>query len=79
MSKKKPIHYLIQAIDIAGNEPALARAAGVSQPTINMAKSRERVGPKLALAIHRATGGAVRRSDLCPEYYPHDLERDHGS
>jgi len=74
MSDSNIHNSILKAIEIIGSEAKLARAAGVSQPVLNVAKQSGKVGPKLALGIHRATGGAVSRSDLCPEYYPPEME-----
>lgn len=53
-----------------GNQTALARRAGVSQHAIWYAVRNNRVGPRLAIAIDEATGGAVKRSDLRPDLWP---------
>jgi DNA-binding transcriptional regulator YdaS (Cro superfamily) len=41
----------------------------VSQAAISKAKIGGRVSPRLALAIHRATGGAVPASVLRPDLW----------
>jgi len=69
------VAQLLKAIRLLGSEKHLAKVAGVSQPTVNIAKRTGQIGPKLALAIHRATDGEVSRSSLCPEYYPPEMEK----
>jgi DNA-binding transcriptional regulator YdaS (Cro superfamily) len=58
-----------RAIRIAGSECKLAQATGYSQVAINKAKRRGRVSPKMALAVHRFTGGAVPASALRPDLW----------
>lgn len=57
-----------------GNEAAAARAAGVSQPTFFEARRKGRVGPKLAMGIHRATKGEISKSDLRDDIWPREDE-----
>ena len=59
-----------EAIALCGSETALARAAGVSQPTVNEAKHKGRVSPRVALGIDRATGGQIPKSALRPDFWP---------
>jgi DNA-binding transcriptional regulator YdaS (Cro superfamily) len=63
------------AIALKGSEQKLAAACGVTQPAISRAKKRGRLSPRLALAIHRATGGAVPASALRPDLWrrPQDV------
>lgn len=66
---KTPIH---RAIAIAGSQSRLAALAGVSQQAIGklaLGTSR-RPSAELAIAIERATNGAVTRHDLRPDIYP---------
>lgn len=61
---------LIQrAIDHFGSESAAAKAAGVSQPTLNQAKRTGRIGPKTALGLDRATNGKISKHDLRPDLW----------
>jgi DNA-binding transcriptional regulator YdaS (Cro superfamily) len=64
-----------RAIRIAGSECKLAAATGYSQVAINKAKRRGSVSPKMALAVHRFTGGAVPASALRPDLWarPQDV------
>lgn len=62
---------LIQrAIDRFGSEAAAAKAAGVSQPTLNEAKKTGRVGPKTAMGLDKATDGEISKSALRPDLWP---------
>jgi DNA-binding transcriptional regulator YdaS (Cro superfamily) len=64
-----------RAIRIAGSQSKLAAATGYSQVAINKAKRRGCVSPKMALAVHRFTGGAVPASALRPDLWarPQDV------
>ena len=64
-----------RAIRIAGSECKLAAATGFSQVAVNKAKRRGCVSPKMALAVHRFTGGAVPASALRPDLWarPQDV------
>src|ERR1700719_773444 len=63
------------AIALKGSEQKLAAACGVSQPAIWKAKTSGRLSPRLALAIHRATSGAVPACVLRPDLWrrPQDV------
>ena len=58
---------LIQAIEIAGGQSALARAIGGSAQTVNNWIRRASVPAEHCHAIERATNGAVRCEDLRPD------------
>lgn len=58
------MNALEQAIAQFKKPANLARAAGVSPQVINNAVRRGRVSPELALAIERATGGAITKEAL---------------
>ena len=66
------------AIALKGSEQKLAAACGVTQPAIWKAKTSGRLSPRLALAIHRATGGAVPACVLRPDLWrrPQDVPAD---
>ena len=66
---KTPQHLIKEAIAIFGTEQGLADIAGVSQPYINRAKHTGQIGPKLALAIHKATKGKVSKAALRPDLW----------
>lgn len=63
-------HLIEEAIALFGTEAKLASAAGVSQPTINEAKRKGRVGYRLARGIDEATGGKISKSALRPDIWP---------
>ena len=58
-----------RAIAIKESQHKLAAACGVSQALISKAKIGGRLSPRLAIAIHRATGGAVPGSALRPDLW----------
>jgi DNA-binding transcriptional regulator YdaS (Cro superfamily) len=65
-----------KAIDLAGSEAKLGKAAGgFSQNAIWQAKRRGSVTPELALGIHRALDGKVNASELRPDIWakPEDV------
>lgn len=73
MDGQNPIE---RAIEIAGgSEAKLANAVHFSQPAIHKAKKSGRAGPRLALAIHHYTKGAVPASDIRPDLWskPEDV------
>ena len=61
---------MVEAIAIFGSEDKLAEATGMSQSRINEAKHGGQVGPRLAMAIDRATKGKVSKSALRPDLWP---------
>jgi DNA-binding transcriptional regulator YdaS (Cro superfamily) len=58
-----------RAIAIKESQRKLAAACGVSQALISKAKLDGRLSPRLAIAIHRATAGAVPASALRPDLW----------
>ena len=64
-----------RAIELKRTQHRLARACGVTQGVISKAKLGGRLSPQLAMAIHRATGGAVPASALRPDLWrrPEDV------
>jgi len=58
-----------RAIALTGSEQKLAAACGVTQPAIWKAKTLGRPSARLALAIHRVTGGDVPASALRPDLW----------
>ena len=58
-----------RAIAIKASQHKLAAACGVSQALIGKAKLDGRLSPRLAIAIHRATAGAVPGSALRPDLW----------
>jgi len=73
MESKNPIE---RAIELAGgSEAKLAAAVEFSQPAIHKAKKSGRAGPRLALAIHHYTNGAIPASEIRPDLWnkPEDV------
>lgn len=64
-----------RAVALAGSESKLSRATGYSQPAINKARRKGRVSAELAIAIERATKGAVSRHELRPDLFGAGAER----
>jgi len=62
--------HIESAIKITGSETKLGEATGYSQHAIWRAKRRGSVSPEMALAIHRATNGAVPACVLRPDLWP---------
>lgn len=58
-----------RAIALTQSQDKLAAACGFSQAAISQAKLLGRVSPRLAVAIHRATGGVVPGSALRPDLW----------
>lgn len=68
--------FIERAITLAGgSEAKLAKAIGLSQPLINKARRNGRAGPRLALAIHHFSGGAIPASEIRPDLWtnPEDV------
>lgn len=64
-----------RAISALGSQSKLAEASGISQSSISrMFLLQERVSAEDAVAIERATGGAVSRHDLRPDLWPARVE-----
>ncbi len=64
-----------KAIAVFGGQKELAAAAGITQQAISgLLRGRNRAEPQTAIAIDKATGGAVSREDLRPDIFetPHD-------
>ena len=64
------ITALHRAIAIFGNPSRLAAAIGYSQHAVwHACTKRRRVSPQMAVAIHKATKGKVRKQDLRPDIF----------
>jgi len=70
MSAHKRRKAVLAAIELFGSEWKLAEAIGYSQHAVWRAKNLGRVSPRMATAIHRATGGKIKRHVLCPMFDP---------
>jgi DNA-binding transcriptional regulator YdaS (Cro superfamily) len=63
-------HHLRRAIALLGSQDRLAGAMGCSQSKISwLLVTREEIALEDALAIERATGGAVSKHDLRPDVF----------
>lgn len=67
MSDTSPLE---QAIEFAGSEAKLAALIDFSQVAVNKAKHRGKVSAEMAVAIERATKGAVTTNALRPDLWP---------
>jgi DNA-binding transcriptional regulator YdaS (Cro superfamily) len=64
------ISHLHRAIALFGNQSRLADAIGYSQHAVwHACTKRRRVSPQMAVAIHKATKGKVRKQDLRPDIF----------
>ena len=63
------IDLLHRAIAHFGNQSRLADAIGFSQHAVWHAVKRRSVSPKMAVAIHKATRGRIRKEDLRPDIF----------
>jgi DNA-binding transcriptional regulator YdaS (Cro superfamily) len=64
-----PHDALSRAVEAAGSQAALARALGISQPSVwHWVHRSKRVPAEFVLAVEAETG--VRRHDLRPDLYP---------
>jgi DNA-binding transcriptional regulator YdaS (Cro superfamily) len=62
--------HIRRAIDLAGSQTALANQIGLSQQGVSwLLHEAPQVSAEIALAIHRATGGKVRKEDLRPDIF----------
>lgn len=63
------------AAELLGSQQALAKAAGVTQPAVfKWLAGKTRPNFSAAIAIERATNGAVTRHDLRPDIYPNPTD-----
>lgn len=66
-----PLDALQSALEIVGGQAALARAVGVSQPTVwGWVHRIGKVPHRFVLGVEAATG--VPKEDLSPDIYPRD-------
>lgn len=63
------INPLQRAIAVFGNPTRLAAAIGYSQHAVWHAAKRGQVSPKMAVAIHKATRGKVKKQELRPDIF----------
>lgn len=60
---------LREAVALFDTPSALARAIGYSQHAVWHAMKRGQVSPRMALAIHKATKGKIRKDELRPDIF----------
>jgi DNA-binding transcriptional regulator YdaS (Cro superfamily) len=63
------ITKLQEAVELFDTASALARAIGYSQHAVWHAMKRGQVSPRMALAIHKATKGKIRKDELRPDIF----------
>lgn len=68
----KQINPLHRAIALFDNPTRLAAAIGYSQHAVWHAAKRGRVSPAMAVAIHKATRGQVKKQELRPDIFGAD-------
>lgn len=59
-----------KAVHLVGSQSELARRLAISPQAVQQWVRSGRVPSERALAIERATGGAVHRHELRPDLYP---------
>ena len=64
---------LERAVAILGNQQKLADSVGVTVGAIwQLLNQLDSISAEMAVAVEKATGGAVSRSDLRPDLWPLD-------
>jgi len=58
-----------RAIELAGSQCELSTAIGISQPLISKARTTGKIGPRLAVAIHRFSNGQISASEMRPDLW----------
>lgn len=61
--------YIEQAVTQHGSQAKLAAAAGVSQQQIAYLLKASSISVEMAVKIDKATGGAVSKHDLRPDFF----------
>lgn len=69
MEKRSTSAAIRRAINLAGSEKKLGDAAGYSQNAIWAAKRKGQVSAEMAVAIEKATGGQVTKTELRPDLF----------
>lgn len=52
----RAIHFMEQAVDVAGSQSALSRKISMGQGSVSRALKIGRVSPRMAVRIHQALG-----------------------
>ena len=64
------LQHILRAVEHFKNPSRLAEAIGYSQHAVwHAINIRKRVSPRMALAIHRATKGKVKKEHLRPDIF----------
>lgn len=63
------LEHLHRAIELCGSQQALAKQIGLSQQGVSYLLKARTVSAETAVAIERATNGAVSRRDLRPDLF----------
>lgn len=63
------ITHLQRAIAHFGNMTKLAVAIGYSQHAVWHAVKRQQVSPRMAVAIHKASNGKIKKAQLRPDIF----------
>ena len=69
-SKPNVTKAIIRAVAIVGSAKEVARKGGITTGALDLARRENHCGPKIAMAVERATDGLVSKSDLCPSFFP---------
>ena len=71
MAKKSLVtKSIIRAIAIVGSTKEVAAKGGITPGALDLARRQNHCGPKIAIAVERATEGRISKSDLCPSFFP---------
>ncbi|AUW32603.1 helix-turn-helix domain-containing protein [Acidithiobacillus caldus] len=69
--------HVLRAIAHFGSQSALAKATGLSQAAVSKwVRGLDRVSPRSAIAIQRATNGLVTKEQLCPDIFDDASNRE---
>lgn len=70
MAQRRQRDALTRAIEQFGSQTALARRLGITQGAVSSwVAGHWPMSPRNAIAIEKATGGAVHRSELRPDLW----------
>lgn len=62
-------HLIKKAVDLLGSQVSLAQKCGVSQPAVYKWLNGGVITPENAIAVEKATDGAVTRCGLRPDVF----------
>ena len=70
LASGEPLRHLLRAVDLLGNVEQLARAAYLPPSSLGrMTRGERAIYAEAAIAIERATAGAVQRHELRPDLW----------